>query len=83
MAQTQQRPGLTPQPDGMWQYAVHRIEIGKMEAYARDMNDLGAQGWELVNAAPLSLSRALGGPNMFHGEGNTNAMMLIWKRRLG
>ncbi len=82
MAQTQQRPDLTPQPDGVWQYAVHRIEINKMEGYARDMNDLGAQGWELVNSLPLSLNRAAGG-NSFHEGGNTNAIMLIWKRRVG
>lgn len=81
MAQTQRRPGVTPQPDGMWQYTVHRVEINKMEGYARDMNDLGVQGWELVNALPLSLHRAAGG-GAFHDAGNTNAVMMIWKRRL-
>jgi len=43
---------------------------------------LGAQGWELVNSLPLSLNRAAGG-NSFHEGGNTNAIMLIWKRRVG
>ncbi len=78
MAQSQQRPGLTPQPDGTWQYAVHRIEIGNVEDYAHDMNELGGKGWELVSALPLSV-----GKRMFHEPGNTNAVMMIWKRRVG
>jgi len=82
MAQAQHRLPLTPQPDGTWQYAVHRVEINNMEGYARDMNDLGAQGWELVNSLPLSVNRAAGG-SAFHEAGNTNAIMLIWKRRVG
>lgn len=81
MTNAQPFQGMIPDPDGMWQYAVHKVDMGKLESYARDMNELGVQGWELVSASPLSLSRA-GGGSILHGEGNHNFMVMIYKRRL-
>ena len=57
---------VSPQPRPEQRHA----EIGALE---HRCNELGAQGWELVSAAPLA--RTLG------GEGLTTELRLFFKRR--
>ena len=69
-------PEKTPPDRDTWEYLTHQIDYDKMESYAQTMNDLGAAGWELVNALPLSR----GGSFRYVG-GLTTALQLIYKRR--
>ncbi len=74
--QQQYRPG-TP-AGGTWQYHTEVILPRTMKEYERTMNQMGADGWELVAAYPLSLKGAVRSP-----DGNTTDVQVIWKRRVG
>ena len=63
---------------GAWQYHTEVILPRTMKEYERTMNAMGADGWELVAAYPLSLKGAVRSP-----DGNTTDVQVIWKRRVG
>jgi len=63
---------------GTWQYHTEVILPRTMKEYERTMNAMGADGWELVAAYPLSLKGAVRSP-----DGNTTDVQVIWKRRVG
>ncbi len=48
-----------------------------MKEYEQTMNSMGADGWELVAAYPLSLRGAIRS-----ADGNTTDVQVIWKRRV-
>jgi len=74
--QQQYRPG-TP-TGGSWQYHTEVILPRTMKEYEQTMNSMGADGWELVAAYPLSLRGAIRS-----ADGNTTDVQVIWKRRVG
>ncbi len=76
MANTQQyRPG-TPIRE-TWQFHTELINPREMKAYEARMNQMGADGWDLVSAYPLSMKGMVRSP-----DGNTTDVQVIWKRRM-
>jgi len=53
MTHTQQ---TTNAATDLWEYRVERMDYDRAAAEERTLNEMGAQGWELVNA--LGFSRA-------------------------
>ncbi len=77
VANTQQPRSDTPAA-GTWQYHSDVVPPREMKQYERTMNTMGADGWELVAAYPLSLRGAIRS-----ADGNTTDVQVIWKRRMG
>ncbi len=61
---------------GTWQYLTHRVSVEDLASYEGQMAVLGAAGWELVSATPLSI-----GKRLFHQAGDTNTVLMVYKRR--
>jgi hypothetical protein len=57
-----------------WDYLVEEGEVAS-DRLGRRCNELGAQGWELVSAIPLSRQA-------FSSGGRTTGTLLFFKRRL-
>jgi len=66
-----------PAISGAFQYMTQMIGARDMQKHEEIMNRMGADGWELVSALPLSLAKWIGSP-----DGMTNAIQLVFKRRI-
>jgi len=66
-----------PAISGVFQYMTQMIGARDMQKHEEVMNRMGADGWELVSALPLSLAKWIGSP-----DGMTNAIQLVFKRRI-
>jgi hypothetical protein len=66
-----------PAISGAFQYMTQMIGARDMQKHEEVMNRMGADGWELVSALPLSLAKWIGSP-----DGMTNAIQLVFKRRI-
>ncbi len=77
MTNAQQRPNVPAQE--MWDYYTEQVKPNDMKDYEQTrMKQMGSQGWELVNALPLSLHGTLRS-----AVGQTTTIQMIWKRRVG
>ena len=58
----------------VWQYFILEHDPGGRQDLAWKCNELGAQGWELVAAAPMALS--------LNGGATTSVRLFFKKRRV-
>ncbi len=73
-----QRPASAPHaPAEAWEYNVQRIEYDTSHVEVDVLNQMGADGWELVSAIPFSR----GGTFRYVG-GMTTQVEMIFKRRV-
>jgi len=73
----QRQPAHDSAISGAFQYMTEMVGARDMKKHEEVMNRMGADGWELVSALPLSLAKWIGSP-----DGMTNAIQLVFKRRI-
>ena len=47
VAQTREQPAAPMNQSALWEYKTVKIPIGSTSAFDRDLNRMGAEGWEL------------------------------------
>ena len=73
---TQQATSAAPTGD-VWEYRVERMDYDRAQVEENVLNQMGAQGWELVNALAFSRAKMLG-----YQGGVTTQVEMIFKRRV-
>ncbi len=77
MTYTQQQGPNAGAAGDAWEYEVKSIKYDDVPDYKRTMNQMGADGWELVSAAATSR-----GGNFRYAPGLTTGYDLFFKRRV-
>jgi len=74
---TQQAPSAAAPTGDVWEYRVERMDYDRAPVEESVLNQMGAHGWELVNALAFSRAKMLG-----YQGGVTTQVEMIFKRRV-
>ncbi len=74
---TQQATSAAAPMADVWEYRVERMDYDRAQVEENVLNQMGAHGWELVNALAFSRAKMLG-----YQGGVTTQVELIFKRRV-